>query len=113
VLQQAHATPLALLALAIFWRLLASAPRALADALITMESNGWMGEVTVLLAWWHPRAQGKAVKAQQAAVDKLLADLKQEANAWAAKLHGYEKSLGECLSIKGIDICCRCVHPAS
>lgn len=72
--------------------------------------KGWLA--TVSKAACLATTQSKAVRTQQAAAEVALADLKKRAHGWIAKLQSFEKSLGGCLSSKGIDICCRFVLQA-
>jgi hypothetical protein len=51
--------------------------------------------------------QSKAVKQQAAAFEDSLQALRADAAAWKAKLLGYERLLGNAMSLKGVDICWR------
>jgi hypothetical protein len=55
----------------------------------------------------HMACQNKAVKQQAAAFQDTLAALRTDAAAWKAKLLGYERLLGNAMSLKGVDICWR------
>ncbi|KAF6266701.1 hypothetical protein COO60DRAFT_9929 [Scenedesmus sp. NREL 46B-D3] len=54
----------------------------------------------------HMARQSKAVKQQAAAAQDALQALRTNAAAWKAKLLGYERLLGNAMSLKGVDICC-------
>lgn len=55
----------------------------------------------------HMRAQSKAVKEQQAMFDDSTAQLHSTVEGWVTKISGYERLLGNAMSLKGIDICWR------
>lgn len=55
----------------------------------------------------HMARQSKAVKQQAAAAQDALQALRTNAAAWKAKLLGYERLLGNAMSLKGVDICWR------
>lgn len=55
----------------------------------------------------HMRCQSRAVKDQQAMFNDSVMQLRSAAEAWVAKIAGYDRLLANALSLKGIDICWR------